>query len=65
MSKDPKIPETEFDAAYRRFQEAVQGYLMAASAALLEYTKAMEEAANLFRENQQDVMELLQRSLRG
>lgn len=64
MADDRNPSDSDFDAATQRFQEAVQSYLATASAALLDYTKAMEEAANRFRETQQDVMELLQKSLR-
>ncbi len=64
MADDQRPSETEFEAAYRRFHEGMQGYNAAASAALLDYSKAMEAAADQFRETQQEVINLLQKSLR-
>ncbi len=59
----PSNTETDLDAAYQRFQEAVQHYFKTAGEALAEYTRTMEEAGVRFRDSQQSVMELLQKSM--
>jgi hypothetical protein len=62
-TSSPSSINPEFDAAYARYQQAIQDYFKAATAALAQYTKALEEAAARCREAEEAIMKVLHRSM--